>query len=442
MRDRKNILFLANRLPFPPNKGDKIRTFHQLDQLALSHNVYCACFVDTQHDMKHVNDLRRWCKGVIAIRWHRARAMLRAAGGLWCGKSLTEAAYCDDAMYHQVTLLGEKVHFDAAVAFSSYMAPYALAARARRRVLDMCDVDSEKWFDYARRSHFPKSAVFRLEGRRLRAWEQFCLKSFDATILITDRERRVLDPSCQMSHMHVIPNGTKLFDRTAGSASLCGPVVGFLGAMDYRPNVEGIRWFVEEVWPTVIRDVPKARLLIVGRNPTRSVRRLAETQGVVVTGEVPDVQAYLARCRVVVTPLQIARGMQNKALEAMAARRPVVATPEVASGLKARPGYHILTADSSGDFARNVVKLCSSDELCREIGDAGYRCVATHYCWPETLQLYERIVLGESAHAHKLRHRIERRGRRSSVALKRSAAATDRMRSFSPVIREFVEDKT
>lgn len=404
MRDRKNILFLTNRLPFPPNKGDKIRTFHQLDQLALSHNVYCACFVDSQRDMQQANNLKRWCKDLIALRWRRTPALIRAVAGWSFGRSLTERAYVDKMMFQQLTKWSQHIHFDAAVAFSSCMAPYALAAPARRRVLDMCDVDSEKWFDYSRSMRFPRSAMLRMEGRRLRAWEQFCLNAFDATIFITDRERRILDPSGGKEKLHVIPNGVRLFDRVAGPASQCGPVVGFLGAMNYRPNVEGICWFVKKVWPSVIQEIPEARLLIVGRSPARPVRRLDRVQGVTVTGEVPEIRTYLARCRIVVAPLQIARGMQNKVLEAMAARRPVVATPAVTSGLRALPGHHIAVAGSPGRFASNVLKFLRSEELCQEIGDAGYRCVATHYCWAETLQRYQRLVLGEKVTAaHKLR---------------------------------------
>jgi sugar transferase (PEP-CTERM/EpsH1 system associated) len=392
---RRNILFLTNRVPYPPNKGDKIRTYHQLDHLALSHNVYCGCFVDCDEDVPRAKELGWWCKGVIAVRWRKSVAAMQAAAGLVRGRTLTASAYRDDILMEKVKAWGEKVHFDVAVAFSTMMAPYALAVPADRHVLDMCDVDSEKWADYARKLPFPASLLCRREARRLREYERHCLRVFDATMLINRRERRLLDPSECHERLHVVPNGARLARQQDSKALPAEPVVGFLGSMDYRPNVDGICWFVNKVWPAVIREVPPARLLIVGRNPTLRVRRLARKRGVTVTGAVADVREYLDRCRIIVAPLRIARGLQNKVLEAMAVRRPVVATSAVADGLMVQPGHNIVVADEAELFARKVADFCRFDELCRAIGEAGQRCVAMHYCWAQALQDYERTVLGE-----------------------------------------------
>ena len=164
--------------------------------------------------------------------------------------------------------------------------------------------------------------------------------------------------------------------------------------MDYRPNVEGICWFADRVWPRVLRCVHDARLLIVGRNPVRQVRRLARLPGVEVTGEVDSVQRYLLRCRAVIAPMHIARGLQNKVLEAMASCRPVVATTSVAEGLQVLPDHNILVADEADAFAEKVVALCDFDGLCDKIGEGGYRCAATYYSWAETLHGYEDVILG------------------------------------------------
>ncbi len=396
MRERRNILFLANRLPFPPNKRDKIRTFREIDQLALSHNVYCACFVDAPDDPTHVRGFRRWCKDIIAIPWKRRTAALRAMHGRLVGRTLTESAYRDKAMSEAISRWTDRIPFDAVVSFSTIMASYALAVPARRHVLDMCDVDSAKWLDYAETARFPLSTVYRREGRRLRVFEQSYIERFDATTFITSRERRLLDPDETHDRLHVIPNGVTLSDRQSRPAADCGPIVGFLGSMDYRPNTEAVCWFVRRVWPAVRADAPNARMLIVGRNPTRRVRSLARTPGVSVTGTVKDTGRYLARCRVIVAPLRVARGMQNKVLEAMAARRPVVATSAVAAGLNVQPGHHIQVADDAMHFATEVIALLNRDDLCRDTGDAGYRCAAVHYCWPEAMQRFEQLILGDS----------------------------------------------
>ena len=406
MKQRRTILFLTNRVPFPPNKGDKIRTFHQLDHLAQSHDVYCACFVDSSDDLEHAEALSQWCKGVAAIRWNKTTAFFRAVHGWVGGRTLSQSAYRDKAMFGELARWSETIRFDSVVAFSTMMAPYALAVPARRRVLDMCDVDSQKWLDYAIGSGFFRSRILRSEGRRLRAVERQCLDVFDATILITDRERQIIDPAGQINNLHVIPNGVTLPVDSSPPVSRCEPVIGFLGAMDYRPNVEGICWFVHRSWPAILAEVPDARLMIVGRNPARPVSQLARTRGVEVVGEVADVQSYLRRCRVVVAPLHIARGLQNKVLEAMAVRRPVVATSAVADGLQVLKGRHILVADEAETFARKVADLCRFDALCQEIADAGYRRVAMYYYWPEALDRYERVVLGTPASsAQNLRER-------------------------------------
>lgn len=397
VKERQNILFLANRVPFPPDKGDRIRTFHQLDYLAASHNVYCACFVETGGEMSRARMLRRWCADVAAVRWDRNRAAFRAMLGWLSGKPLTLGAYQHRQMRQRLARWGKEIDFDAVVAFSASMAPYAMAFPAKRRVLDLCDADSEKWSEYSRYRSLPWSLVCRAEGRRLRRFEEACLDGFDATTVITDRERDVLDPGRRRDCLHVVPNGAVLPAEPLRPASMCGPVVGFVGAMDYWPNVEGICWFVRKVWPRIVGCIREARLLVVGRNPARRVRQLAAVPGVEITGQVDNVGRYLSRCRVVVAPLRVARGLQNKVLEAMAARRPVVATSAVSSCLRAISEHHLFVADDPAEFASKVVALCDFDGLCDKIGEAGYRCVASYYSWAEALQRFEQIVLGASA---------------------------------------------
>lgn len=395
MLERKNILFLANRVPFPPNKGDKIRTFHQLDHLALTHNIYCACFAENPREQAVASSLRRWCADLVAIPWSRRRGMFQAVAGWRRGLPLTIGAYRDRRMFAALDRWAEKVDFDAVVAFSSTMAPYAAAVPTKRRVLDLCDADSEKWMDYARDAGPLAGACYRYEGRRLRAFEEHCLRKFDATLVITERERTLLDPQRRHRHLHVVSNGIVLPDEQPPPPSTRGPVVGFVGAMNYRPNVRGVCWFAEVAWPHIIREVPDARLYIIGRAPVRAVRRLGRQPGITVTGEVEDVARCVLKLRVAIAPLHIARGLQNKVLEAMCFRRPVVVAPAVAAGLQAVPGRHLLVARDGETFAARVLDLFRSDEFCDQIGNGGYRCVAANYSWADALQRYECAVLGK-----------------------------------------------
>ncbi len=401
MIDRQRILFLTNRLPYPPDKGEKIRTYHQLRHLAAWHDVYCACFVDRPEDWRHVDEVRRLCRNLIAIPWRKARAAIRALLGAACGGSLTASAFRSRRMRAELARLSRDVAspFDAVVAFSSTMAGYALAVPAARRVLDLCDADSEKWFDYARRCRPPAGWFYKSEGRRLQRSEQRALDAFDATIVITERERAALcrlDERTDRPDLLTIPNGVRLLDDKDRRPWERGPVVGFIGSMNYPPNADGACWFAETVWPSVVHRMPQARLLIVGRNPSRRVQLLGRLPGVVVTGEVADARAFLLQCRAIVAPLRMSRGLPNKILEAMAAARPIVATSAAVSALTVTCPKNVLIADEPRSFARCVLALLDSDALCRGVGEAGYRFAAIHYCWPDVLQRYERAVLGEA----------------------------------------------
>ncbi|MCZ6699150.1 MAG: TIGR03087 family PEP-CTERM/XrtA system glycosyltransferase [Planctomycetota bacterium] len=394
MRARKNILYLANRVPYPPDKGDKIRSFHQMDHLARFHNVYCAAFADTPEDLSRAATLRQWCAAVAVVPWGRAAAMTRATCALPGRNPLSLAAYRNPNMSRCLSEWAGNVSFDAVIAFSSTMAPYALGVPAGRHVLDLCDVDSQKWLDYADRATWPMSMVWRTEGTRLRIYEQWCLRRFDAVLLITEQESRILDPRQRCPTIGVIPNGVRLPPAAPPPASRLGPVVGFVGTMDYRPNIEAVRWFVRNVWPHVLESIPAARFTIVGRNPVRAVRRLASTRGVEVTGAVQSVPAHLRKMRVFAAPLSIARGIQNKVLEAMAFNRPVVATSSVANTLQVENGRSILVADDAVGFARRIVDLCEFDKYCDQIGEAGFRAVAASYCWADVQRQFEIAVLG------------------------------------------------
>lgn len=394
---RKKILFLANRVPFPPDKGDKIRTFHQMEHLAASHDVYCACFVDSPEEACRAKSLRRWCRDVLTVPWDRQTAMMRAIKGWLGGRSLSVGAYADERMSQGIQSWCEAISFDVALAFASNMAAYALESNAPRRILDLCDVDSAKWRAYAGRSRFPASWVYASEARRLRAYEKSCLSDFDAVMVITNSERALLDPIHERNDLFVVSNGVALPARSVNPAWRCAARIGFCGAMDYLPNIDGVCWFVREAWPLIRDELPDAEFVIAGRNPTQAVRGLAKCGGVRVLGYVEDMNREIEGWRLSVAPLRIARGLQNKVLEAMAMRRPVVATSQTAEGLHVVDDHNILIADEPREIADQVIRLCELDGLCRRIGDAAYRCVASYYSWTEALTSFEQIVLGSIA---------------------------------------------
>ena len=398
-----NILYLAHRIPFPPNKGDKLRALRQIERLAGHHRVWCACFVDRPSDQQFVKPLSAYCHKLAAIHLNPARAMLRGVVGMARGKTLTESYYRNARMYDVLRSWSKQVRFDAVVAFSSSMAPYALSVPASRRTLDLCDLDSQKWFDYAATSSGPHALPYAVEGRRLAAREETWLDAFDATILITEAEAALLEPSASRGKLHIVGNGVSLPDLSADAT--CRPdvsetgaypsVVGFVGVMDYRPNVDAVCWFVDNCWEAIRKAYPQAVFRIVGRSPTRRVRRLTRATGVEVVGEVHDAAAEILRFSVSVAPMPIARGLQNKVLEAMAAARPVVLSSCAARGLKGRHDQHYVLADTPDETIRAVVHLLGDEARSRQLGSAARRYVATHHRWRRELQRFELIVAGQ-----------------------------------------------
>ena len=390
------ILYLAHRIPYPPNKGDKLRAFRQLEHLANNHRVWCACFVDTPEDLKYVRKLAQICEDVIAIRLHRRRAALRGLAGLIRGRTITGAFYHHHGFWTALRRWSDSIDFDAAVAFSSSMAPYALQVPAPRRILDLCDLDSQKWLDYARASGPALRLLYRMEGRRLASMERSWIREFDATLLISEAEAAAVPSPLLRGKLHIVGNGVTLPD-TGGAPHLVRadrPTVGFVGVMDYRPNVDAVCWFIRQCWDRIRAANPDAVFRIVGRTPARSVRRLADAAGVEVAGAVDDCAAEVRRFHVSVAPMRIARGLQNKVLEAMASARPVVLSRKAAEGITGRHGHEFLIADTAEDTAAAVSRLLGDPVERERLGWTARQFVAANHCWKDELLKFELIVAG------------------------------------------------
>ncbi len=394
-----NVLYLVHRIPYPPDKGDKLRSFRQLEHLARRHRVWCACFVDDPADGCHVGVVRRHCEDVLAINLGWLRTRLQGLAGLLRGKTISESAYRHEAMRAVLGRWCETTRFDAVVAFSAGVAPYAFLVPARRRVLDLCDLDSRKWLDYADASRGPRRWLYRLEGRRLAERERLWLGAFDATILITHAEADPLLGGAFDHRIHVVENGVDLPERQpcpreSRASSSSPPTVGFVGQMDYRPNIDAVRWFASACWPAIRRAMPNAVFRIVGRRPTWSVRRLRRVPGVEVVGAVDQLGPELQRLDVSVAPMRIARGLQNKVLEAMAWGKPVVLTQAALEGIDARHDREVIVADRPQQIAAAVQELLSDPALRARLGDSARDYVARHHRWKSILRRFELIVTG------------------------------------------------
>jgi polysaccharide biosynthesis protein PslH len=386
----KDLLFLVHRIPYPPNKGDKIRSFNLLKHLSGRFRVHLGGFVDDPHDWRYRDDVAAYCESLCLLPLHPRRARVKSIAGLLSGQPLTVPYYGDRRMALWVNeTLGRGV--DHALVFSAAMAQYLPrdAPRDLHTVIDFCDVDSDKWRQYARGHRFPMNWVYGREARTLLAFERRLAASCDASVFVSEQEAalfRELAPE-SASRVYAIDNGvdTDYFSPerdypnpyTAGNANLV-----FTGAMDYWANVDAVSWFAKRVFPGVRAGRPDARFVIVGARPQPEVRRLAEQPGVEVTGAVRDVRPYLAHAQGAVAPLRIARGVQNKVLEAMAMGRPVVATPQALDGLRECPDMRWLVAEDPRELAKLCLDVLDGEGVAGQ-GARGRACVLARYSWGE-----------------------------------------------------------
>lgn len=386
------LLYLVHRMPFPPDKGDKVRSYHLLQHLAREHRVFVGTFIDDPDDERHVEALSRLCAGLHAVRLHPRRARVASLAGLATGEPLTLRYYRDAGLARWVAGIVERERPAASIVFSSSMAPYATAHPALPMIVDFVDVDSAKWADYAPRHRWPLSALYAREGRTLLAYERAVAAQARHSFFATDKEAELFHRLAPESAARVegMANGVDANyfapDPARTSPYLPGetPLV-FTGAMDYWPNVDAVTWFAKDILPALRAKRPELRFHIVGRSPTAAVKALAGP-AVNVTGTVPDVRPYLQHAAVVVAPLRLARGIQNKVLEAMAMQRPVVAATSCVQALEVEDGAEILSAGDAQACTRAVDALLDAPQRAQAVGLAGRRRVVQSYAWPARLR--------------------------------------------------------
>ena len=329
-----DLLLLVHRIPYPPNKGDKIRSYHLLKHLAQHYRVHLATFVDDDDDWQHRGRVEALCASSHFARLNPKLARVRSLGALLGNRSLSLDYYRDAALARWVDATVRENKIKRVLVFSSPMAQYANVAGARC-VVDFCDVDSDKWRQYAEKKSWPMSALYAHEARQLLRYERKVAAQTDAALFVSKPESdlfKQLAPEVA-AKTGFFNNGvdTEYFTPDPSCATPFGAgeqALVFCGAMDYWPNIDAVSWFAREIFPAIRARHPRALFAIVGARPGAEVQQLATLPGVLVTGTVPDVRPYVAHAAVCVAPLRIARGIQNKVLEAMSMGRTVVVTPQ------------------------------------------------------------------------------------------------------------------
>lgn len=390
-----NLLYLVHRLPYPPNKGDKVRSYHLLKHLLQQHRVFLGTFVDDPADEAYVDNVRAICPDLHVARLDPRTARLRSLSGLLTHQALSLRYYQDAGLQAWVnqTLAAHKMA--ATIIFSSVMAQYVAGTSGGTlppMLVDFVDVDSAKWTQYAASHKWPLSWLYRREGERLLAYERAVAARAQRSFFVTENETALFRNMAPESanRIGVISNGVDA-DYFSPDPACASPFAGggvhpeqiplvFTGAMDYWPNIDAVTWFVQHILPILRQAWPQLRFYIVGRSPSPAVLALA-SNAVVVTGTVPDVRPFLQHAAVVVAPLRVARGIQNKILEAMAMARPVVASQSCVEAIDARPGEDLVSAAEAADFVREIDALLKAPARAAAVGQSGRQRVLQSYSW-------------------------------------------------------------
>lgn len=412
-RQVKRVLMLTHRLPYPPDRGDRIRSYNLLKLLSEHFEVGIACTSEESVWLQHHQLLSTIAERVviqpISATYSKAKSALALAGG----GAVTRNYYYRVGLAETIRQWHEQAPFDAVLTFCTGMIHYsrllvpppagvngksnghAANEAPPRHVLDLVDVDSIKWGEYAKHSWPPKRWAYAAEARRLRRIEAGRYDHFDAVTVVSEAEAEAYN-SHVGGHPCVVPvgNGVDL-EYFAPLEDVDSKTLAFVGVLNYRPNVDGLVWFTRNVFGMLRKRVPDAKLLIVGRHPNQRVKDLGEHPGVQVVGSVPDVRTYLEQASAVITPLQIARGVQNKVLEAMASARVVVGSTAASQGIDAVDGEHLFVADTPGQWVDTIERIFTDSPLRQRVAAAARQRVETGYSWNQCLMPMVQLLKGE-----------------------------------------------
>jgi len=396
---KPKILFLAHRIPYPPHKGEKLRAYNLIKGLADSHDVFLGAPVDDADDWQHRGALDDLCVET-CIADGRGRSRQRAAVEAMARREPVSFAYF---RHHEMTDWVRKVtrenHFDAVLLYSSGTMPYLAAFESQpdALIVDFVDVDSEKWRVLGDAPGL-MGRVYAREARLLRAAETRLAARADASLFVTDSEAALFGRVTGITqNVHTVGNGVDL-ETWEDAHFLPSPYpedgrrrVIFTGAMDYVPNIDAVTWFAAEAMPKLRAAGQNIGFVIAGSNPSKAVQALA-CEDIEVTGRVPDMRPYLVHAALAVAPLHLARGVQNKVLEAMAARLPVVVTADALDGIDAHHDVSVMMADTGAEFASAITALLDDPARATALADIARRMIEDDYSWAARVEALERLI--------------------------------------------------
>ena len=389
------ILFLAHRIPYPPNKGDKIRSWNFLRHLARKHDVQAGFFIDDPSDIQHVPFLENYCAKVFWEFASPRKQKLSSLRGFLTGHSLTEMAYPSNSLRDQVAAtLDEGV--DLVFLYSAACRSFLPETVTVPVITDFVDVDSEKWKAYSSSHKGPMAWAYGREGRLLADYERRLAQESRVSIFVSGDEANLFRKNSAAAGVSAnivgIPNGveTDKFDPSKYTVEHTGNRrILFTGAMDYAPNIEAVVWFVEEIFPRIVNDNENVEFFVAGRPVAPAVAALGAVDSVTIVGGVNDMAAEISHADIVVAPLLTARGIQNKVLEGMAMAKPVVCTQAANEGINAPHKKSILVADTAQEFADAVTSILKDQNSAKRLGLAARSFVADNNSWEAAFSLLD-----------------------------------------------------
>lgn len=399
----KKLLYLVHRLPFPPNKGDKISSNNMLNYFSSRWRVHLGTFIDDPDDWQYADIVRQKCEDSCIVDLPRHKRFTGSLHGLATGQALSLGYYDNSELQDWVRANVQRECPDAVLVFSGVMGRFVkdLLPAHVPVVFDAEDVDSEKWRSYATAKRWPMSWLYRREADKLLAYEREMAASTHVSLFVSAEEAalfKTLAPeSAHKAHFRTQGVDSTYFDPqlTYENPYQAGQkVLVFAGAMDYWPNVDAVKWFCEHVLGKILEREPRFLFCIVGMKPTEEVRQLGTRPGVRVTGGVPDVRPYLHHALAACLPLQLARGIQNKALEAMAMGLPVLATHQALIGIVDYPGVLSIAANDAQAMSEAALELLAHP---RQLNSAGRACVLEHYNWDTNLRRMEGFLVNDGS---------------------------------------------
>ncbi|WP_412972010.1 TIGR03087 family PEP-CTERM/XrtA system glycosyltransferase [Glaciecola sp. MF2-115] len=395
------LLFLVHRIPFPPNKGDKIRSYNMMKELSKDFDIHLGCFIDDHEDIGFEPELLQFCKSVKCIQQNKLLCKVKGLQGFLSNKAITLPYYSSAEMQKWTNETISQNQIQRVLVFSAAMAQFVEQhlSQLRHTVLDFVDVDSDKWRQYASEKSGIKAWFYNREARLLQDYEVQMTETFDASTFVSDDEAGMFKTMLAdnlKDKVSGVRNGvdTSYFDPKSDFKkveSISENSIVFTGAMDYWANVNAVIWFTDNVWPLVLAAKPDAHFYIVGSNPTSKVQALNGKQNITVTGRVEDVRPYIEQTKLSIAPLQIARGTQNKVLEALSMAKPIVLSSMAAEGINKPSTADYQVQDDASAMAKLITDLLEQGIV---VSQQNRAFVIEHFSWESEMHKFTDLLNG------------------------------------------------